>query len=80
MTPEESVQRIIDLKGKIHDANHNGTFDSGFFHYLHGPHFDGVRCRIRARESGLMYARVWSKIFSQFTGPQLFTRHWWKIE
>jgi L-ascorbate metabolism protein UlaG (beta-lactamase superfamily) len=75
MTPEESVQAHIDLKGKIMMPIHNGTFDLAF-HTWHDP-FDRVVAESERREV-VLSTPEFGQIFS-ITDPAI-TSHWWKAE
>ncbi|PCJ31857.1 MAG: hydrolase [Gammaproteobacteria bacterium] len=75
MTPEQSVQAHIDLKGKIMVPIHNGTFDLAF-HTWHDP-FDRVVVEAEKRDVALSTPEF-GQIFS-ITDPASHNA-WWQVK
>ncbi|RYZ80063.1 MAG: hydrolase, partial [Moraxellaceae bacterium] len=77
MTPEESVQANLDLKGKVMIPVHNGTFDLAF----HSWYEPLERVSVAAQQSGVV---LLTPIFGQQISMTSMQRHsevnfkWWR--
>lgn len=77
MTPEQSVQAHLDVKGQVMVPVHNGTFDLAF-HSWYDP-LERVSVAARQAESGLLtplFGQVVS--FSQLASTVAQNSYWWR--